>query len=491
MRPDITLVHPLFICKDPVEEKLMTPYFPLGLMYLAAVLRDHGYTVDLFDCTFREDYREFEAYMREVRPPVVGITSLITIRRHALILADIAHRYGATVILGGPDPTGLPDRYLFYRSGGEFPVDMVVYDEGELTLLDVMRYLHAPGETFQRLEDIPGLRLRGEDGQVHATAPRPLIPNLDALPFPARDLVDMEAYRQAWRKAHGYWALSIINTRGCPYACTWCQKAVFGRTYRSRSAANAAEEMKHIKEVYAPDMLRVVDDITGVNRKWVLQWRDEVLRRDAAIPFECLTRVNLATEEMLSALRDIGCVKIYFGAESGSQKVLNAMKKGIRVEHIYQATERCKRLGIRTYFFMMVGYPGEEWEDLRLSVKLLRETLPDEFSTTIAYPLPGTEFYEQVRDRLMFESEWQLDWDYTAENRLLFRRDKYNTRFYRWVIRWFHKEWEDAWLAAGKPAPWWERVRVKVGLWVTRIMVRLLARVPAAATIRFMPAEGR
>ncbi|MEW5961745.1 MAG: radical SAM protein, partial [Chloroflexota bacterium] len=312
-----------------------------------------------------------------------------------------------------------------------------------------------------------------------------------ALPFPARDLVDLDAYRDAWRKAHGYWSLSLINTRGCPYACSWCQKAVFGRTYRHRSAANSAAEMRLIKQTYAPDQLRIVDDITGVKSRWVSQWQAEVLAQEAAIPFECLTRVNLAAEEMLAALKAMGCKKIYFGAESGSQKVLDAMNKGAKISQIYRAAELCKRLGIETYFFMMVGYPGEEWADLQLSVKLLRETLPDAFSTTLAYPLPGTPFYEQVRDRLMFEADWTLDWDYTAENRLLFQRGRYNTLFYRWVIKWFTKEWEDAWLRQGKPAPRLKRWRIKAGLWLARSMVCLLARSPAASTVRFQPAEGR
>lgn len=492
MRPDITLVHPLFISKDPMEQRLMTPYFPLGLMYLAAVLRQHGYTVEMFDCTFREDYTEFDAYMQRVKPRVVGITSLITVRRHALILGEIAKRHGATVIYGGPDPTGVPERYLTHRSDGEFVADMVVFDEGELTLLDVMNMLYQRGNPAEDWRDIPGLRLRGDDGRIFATPPRPLIADLDTLPFPARDLVDMDAYRRAWKAAHGYWSLSLINTRGCPYACAWCQKAVFGRTYRSRSPENSAEEMRLIKKTYAPDMLRIVDDITGVRRTWVPQWRDAILARDARIPFECLTRVNLATEEMLTALKEAGCVKIYFGAESGSQKVLDAMQKGARVEQIERAAALCKRIGIRTYFFMMVGYPGEEWEDLLASVRLLRKTLPDEFSTTIAYPLPGTKFYEQVRDRLLFQTdEWHLDWEYTAQNRLLFQRDRYNTRFYRWVVRWFHKEWEDAWLAAGKRVDWRERLKIKVGVWAMRLIVRLLAHLPGSTTVRFQPAPGR
>lgn len=491
MSIDIALVHPLFIKKDPVEKKIMTPYFPLGLMYLASVLRKNGYEVELFDCTFRKDFDEFENYVKTRKPKIVGITSLITIRRNALILADIAHRYGAKVILGGPDPTALPERYLLYKgTDNEFPVDAVVFDEGEITMLELANH-YFKNEPSDIME-IKGLRLRGKDGKVISTGHRELIQNLDSIPFPARDLVDMDDYRKAWKKAHGYWSLTIINSRGCPYHCSWCQKAVFGRKYRIRSPENSAEEMKLIKDVYSPDFIRVVDDITGVQRNWVLKWSEEVIKRNAQIPFECLTRVNLATEEMLKALKDMGCEKIYFGAESGSQKVLDAMEKGTTVEQIYKASELCKKLGIKTYFFMMVGYPGEDIEDLKLSVKLLRETLPDEFSTTIAYPLPGTKFYEQVRDRLMFESQdWMLDWDYTAENKLLFKREKYNTTFYRWVIRWFHREWKDAWYKAGKDASLFEKIRNKIELKITRAIVDTLAHVSTSNLVQFQPAEGR
>jgi len=492
LKPDIALIHPLFINKDPVEARIMTPYFPLGLMYLGAVLGSEGYGVEMFDCTFREDFSDFEAYMRRVRPAVVGITSLITVRRNALILAEIAKEHGASVIMGGPDPTGIPDRYLYHRAGdGSFPVDIVVFDEAELTIVELADHLFQRNGHNPALKEIAGLRLRDREGGVLATDDRPLIQDLDAIPVPARDLVDLEPYRQAWTKAHGYWSLSIINTRGCPYGCSWCQKAVFGRTYRSRSPENSAEEMRLLKDDYSPDQLRVVDDITGINKKWVTGWRDAVLDKEADIPFECLTRVNLATDEMLDDLKAIGCKKIFFGAESGSQEVLNAMNKGARVSQIYDAAERCKRLGIDMYFFMMVGYPGEEWSDLKLSAEMLRKTLPEDFSTTIAYPLPGTPFYEQMRDRLIFDSDWNLDWDYTAENRLLFQRERYNTFFYRLVIRWFHKEWEDAWLEAGQSRSRWRWSKVKLGLRFYRTAVSVLAHAPMTSNIRFQPAPGR
>ncbi len=491
MRPDILLVHPLFISKDPVEERIMTPYFPLGLMYLGSVLRDKGYTVEMFDCAFRKDYAEFEAYMKLHRPPVVGITSLITIRRNALILADIAKRYGATVILGGPDPTAIPERYLYYKGdSGTYPVDYVVFDEGELTVGELADHIFKQGDYIHDVREIAGLRIRGHNSDVTATTPRALISEIDTLPFPARDLVNMEDYQRAWTSRHGYWSLSIINTRGCPYKCSWCQKAVFGRRYRFRSPENSAREMRLIKDAYNPDQIRVVDDITGVSKKWVLAWRDEVIRSDAVIPFECLTRVNLVDPEIMGAFKDMQCRKIYFGAESGSQKVLDAMDKGIKVEDIYYAADLAKRTGIETYYFMMVAYPEENLNDLKQSVQMLRETLPDKFSTTIAYPLPGTKFFEQVRDRLLFESEWTIDWDYTAENKLLFRRDRYNTLFYRWVVRWFYREWKDERLKK-ENSSWSKRFRIKLELWIIRTIVHFLATFPARPRIQFQPAEGR
>lgn len=489
-RPDILLANPLFISKDPVEQKLMTPYFPLGLLYLAAVLRENAYSVAVYDGTFEADYDSFEQAMQYYRPRVVGLTALITTRTHALKLAEIAKRYGAYVIFGGPDPTGKPEAYLRYTDrGGQRVVDVIVWDEGEITLIELMNYLTGRDGGGLSLKQIKGLRYLNAQEEVESTPPRPPIENLDTLPFPARDLIDVDAYHEHWITAHGHWSLSMINTRGCPYACTWCQKGIFGRSYRSRSAANAAEEMRQIKEYYHPDQIRVVDDITGVDHKWVFEWRDEVIARQAQIPFECLSRVNLIDVPLVRALKDIGCTKIYFGAESGSQKVLNAMKKGTKVAQIYRAAEVCREVGIHLYFFMMVGYPGEDMDDLRQSVKMLVETQPDSFSTTIAYPLPGTEFYQQVRDRIAHDSE---DWAFTAENKLLFERGQYSTLFYRWVQIWFNKEWEVARIRSGRDQrSFYRRARGLLGLHASRTMVKMIGRLPNSGRVLFKPAPGR
>jgi anaerobic magnesium-protoporphyrin IX monomethyl ester cyclase len=252
-----------------------------------------------------------------------------------------------------------------------------------------------------------------------------------------------------------------------------------------------AEEMAEIKERYQPDQVRVVDDVMGINRDWVRSWHDAMLEKSAMIPFECLSRVDLIDEEMAQLLKDVRCRRIHFGAESGSQAVLDAMNKGTTVKQIYGAAELCRRLEIETYFYMMVGYPGENWPDLQKSVALLRDTHPDAFSTTIAYPLPGTPFYEDVRHRLAFTVQANPDWLHTAENRLLFRRKRYSTSFYRRVIRWFHSEWRDARLGIdGRPSPlaW---LTAKASLWRDRLLVHAYAQLPGMAQSAFHPSvEG-
>jgi anaerobic magnesium-protoporphyrin IX monomethyl ester cyclase len=248
-----------------------------------------------------------------------------------------------------------------------------------------------------------------------------------------------------------------------------------------------AEEMAQIRERYRPDQIRVVDDVMGIDRDWVRSWHDALLEKEAVIPFECLSRVDLMDEEMARLLKEVDCRRIHFGAESGSQTVLDAMNKGTTVEQIHRAAELCRRLDIETYFYMMVGYPGEDWSDLERSVALLRDTRPDAFSTTIAYPLPGTPFHEEVRDRLAFEGQAMPDWLHTAENRLLFERGRYSTFFYRRVIRWFHSEWRDARLGADGRVPPLKWLMAKASLWRDRFLVRVYAQLPGRARSQFRP----
>jgi anaerobic magnesium-protoporphyrin IX monomethyl ester cyclase len=467
---DLLLANPLFLHEDPVEQRLMTPYFPLGLLYLASSAREAGYSTNIFDAMFEDGDDSFAAALERERPQVVGISVLATVRAAALRLAEMAHHQGAIVVVGGADPTGRPESYLLHEADGSQPVDVVVVGEGEQTLLELLPVLLEGGPLDGRLDQINGLAYRNGNGQVQRTANRKHCSDLDSLPLPARDLLDLEKYRKAWRERHGFFSLSIIATRGCPYGCKWCQKSVFGRSFRPRSPEAVAGEMQLIKEQYDPDQLRIVDDVMGIDRAWVRKWHDAVLARDAVVPFECLSRVDLMDEEMVRLLREGGCVRIAFGAESGSQQVLDAMNKGTRVEQILAAAELCRSNGMETYLYIMLGYPGEAWEDILKTVDLLKAARPDQFSSTIAYPLPGTEFFEEVGHRLLDIP----DWDYTAENRLLFQRE-YSTSFYRWVQRWLHQEWHEARERHGDDsASFLQRVGTQGRRWFARGMVEFL-----------------
>jgi anaerobic magnesium-protoporphyrin IX monomethyl ester cyclase len=473
---ELMLVNPLFLHEDPVEWRLMTPYFPLGLLYLAATARDAGYTVSIFDAMFQDNDQAFVAALEREKPKVVGLSVLATVRTAALRLAELAHRHGATVVVGGADPTGRPESYLRHQANGSQPIDVVVVGEGEQTLLELLPLLLNGEKTKGRLQEIEGLAYLNADDNVVATAARQHCADLESLALPARDLIDIEAYREAWRARHGIFSLSLIATRGCPYGCKWCQKSVFGRSFRPRPPEAVADEMRLIKEEYRPDQLRIVDDVMGIDRNWVRAWHAAVLERDAAVPFECLSRVDLMDEGLVRMLKEAGCIRIAFGAESGSQKVLDAMNKGTSVDQIRRTANLCRHHGIEVYFYIMLGYPGEEWSDIRKTVDLLTETRPDQFSSTIAYPLPGTEFYEEVKHRLLDAP----DWDYTAENRLLFQRE-HSTRFYRWVQRWLHQEWHLARMRQGQEqATFGDWVRRLGGVWVSRGLVHLL---------RFLPGE--
>ncbi|MBT7040998.1 MAG: B12-binding domain-containing radical SAM protein [Bacteroidetes bacterium] len=461
-QPDILLVNPHF-----AEDHYAN--FPLGLLYIASVLRNKGYTVDVFDGTLKKTLANFKNKIEKTCPKIVGITSLITSRSDVMVIAEISKKYGCTVIVGGPDPTSEPNKYL--GGNNKKIVDFVVSGEGEITMLELVNHLLRRGDFLPDVRNINGLCFLDKSGELISTEKRLPIENLDTIPFPARDLVDMSEYKQFWKQHQEQWMISMITSRGCPYSCTWCHKGIFGRTFRARSPVNIAEEMKEIKEHYNPDRISFQDDTIGINRKWVFELRDAVLDNNAIIPFEINSRVDLADILMLTALKDIGCEKIYFGVESGSQNVLDLMKKGTKVEQIYNAANLCRQLGIEFHFFMMVGYPGETFVDLKLSLDLLTKTLPDSFSTSIAYPLYGTDFYEIVKEnihpRVMLPK--------VGENQLIFQREGFNTRYYHWIQRLFQKEWQVRRCREGYDVlPLSKRINDIIGLFVSRFMVKLL-----------------
>jgi len=293
----ITFAHPLFLAHDSTELEASSPYFPLGLLYLASYVRERGHDVTIFDGTFEQSESAFVAHLKAHKPDVVGISALITSRSTALRLAALAAEAGATVIFGGPDPTADPTPYL-----ADAAVDVVVHHEGEQTIVRLLDLFDAGELTLHTLAQEPGVAYRSA-GQVKINDPRPPIENLDELPLPARDLIDMDRYLHQWQEDNGYTSITVATTRGCPYGCAWCSDAVHGDGYRQRSPESVAAELKHLKEQYHVESIRVIDDVDGIDREWIDAWATEAIKIDAAIPFEGLNKLA-RTDLPLLEVRD-------------------------------------------------------------------------------------------------------------------------------------------------------------------------------------------
>jgi radical SAM superfamily enzyme YgiQ (UPF0313 family) len=293
----ILFCHPLFLYENPAEAAVSSPYFPLGLLYLAGYVRERGHEVAVFDGTFAKDRDEFTAALQAEQPEVVGFSALLPTRETALALAQTARRVGAYVVFGGPDPTYSPEAYLVQPQ-----VDLVVHHEGEQTMAALLDRLDRGELTLESLREEPGIAFRAA-GEIVINQPRPPIENLDELPLPARDLVDMDRYLESWEANHGYASMTISTTRGCPYGCEWCRDSVHGQGYRQRSPENVAAEVKHLKEIYRIDRLRVIDDVDGMDRDWITAWSEAAEDLEAVIPFEALSELKRQDVPMLD-LRD-------------------------------------------------------------------------------------------------------------------------------------------------------------------------------------------
>ena len=289
----ILFCHPMFLSKSPDEQAASSPYFPLGLLYLAGYVRERGHEVAMFDATFAKDESAFAEALTAEKPDVVGISALLPTREMALVLAKMAHEFGAVVVVGGPDPTKTPANYLKAPQ-----VDIVVHHEGEQTIAALLDLFDTDNLTVATLHNELGVAFR-DLGQVVVMQPRPPIENLDTLPQPARDLIDVSRYLNVWKETNGYSSITISTTRGCPYGCEWCQDAVHGNSYRQRSPESVAAEVKLLKELYEVDRLRVVDDVDGIDREWLEAWEETAVSLDAVIPFEGLNELERQDIPML------------------------------------------------------------------------------------------------------------------------------------------------------------------------------------------------
>jgi anaerobic magnesium-protoporphyrin IX monomethyl ester cyclase len=464
---DVLLTHSYHLYYDRKQSRKMQPYPPLGTLYAAALLRRAGLSVAVFDTMLNDPEEGFAAALHDHRPRLVVVFEdnfnflskmcLTRMREVAYHILEISNRAGIATLANGSDAS---DHTLDYLQQG---FRSVLLGEAEWTLLEAALHLLKGDE--QALNQVAGLAYLSKDtGEVVRTPRRSLMRNLDDLPFPSRDLIDTNQYRSAWKAAHGYFSLNLVASRGCPYRCNWCAKPIYGDSFSVRSAGMVAEEMRQLKYDCGAEHLWFADDIFGLRAKWLRELATEVERLDAAVPFKMQSRVDLMTADNVCSLRRAGCAEVWMGAESGSQKILDAMDKGTRVAQIAKARENLRREGIRACYFLQFGYPGENWQDIQNTIKLVRDTRPDDIGVSVSYPLPGTKFFDRVQAQLGEKKNWS-----DSEDLAMMFQGAYTNEFYRALHDALHAQ-VDSWNSCspdgagrdpkvhGEPDALWRRV---------------------------------
>ena len=432
---DVLLTHSYHLPYDAKQLRKMQPYAPIGTLYTATALRANGISVAVFDAMLEPPTAAFSKVLRQHRPQIVAVYEddfnflskmcLTRMREVAWEIANQAKVQGALTIVHGSDSTDHPE--LFLKNG----FDYVLCGESEKVLVDVCS-AYLSGESIPMLDGMVTLNAKDEVSRSRERLARN--PDWAHLPSPARDLIDMEPYRKAWTKAHGYFSANLVASRGCPFQCNWCAKPISGDRFQLRSAAVVAKEMLQLKQGGATH-LWFGDDIFALNHRWVKDLAAEVERCGAAVPFKVQSRADLMSEETVRNLKLAGCAEVWMGVESGAQSILDAMDKGIGLETIVNARARLRAAGIHACFFLQFGYPGETWHELQQTIAFVRETRPDEIGISFSYPLPGTKFYDRVRSQIGHKHNW-ID----SDDLCMIFKAAYTTDFYRAVREALHAE---------------------------------------------------
>lgn len=406
----------------------MKPYPPLGILYICSHLREKGVNAEVFDSTFSSRQKLFDL-LQQGPPSVLGVYANLMTRSNVVEILKVAKDAGWRTLVGGPEPSAYVQEYL--AAGA----DVVVIGEGELTLEELVPALR--DHAFDKLHQIDGIAFRSPDGSVVRTKPRAQIGDIDAQPWPARESIDMAKYVEVWRKHHGMGSVSLITARGCPYHCRWCSHEVFGKTHRRRKPVSVADELEWLIDRYQPQMAWMADDVFTIHHGWLFQYADELKRRGLKLPFECISRADRLNLKIVETLAEMGCFRVWIGSESGSQRILDAMERGVTVEQVQSSVALCRSAGIQTGMFLMWGYEGEDLSDIEATVEHVKKTDPDIFFTTVSYPIKGTPYFSDVAERVESLKPWR-----ESSDREFKVRDRHSREFYRFADKLLRSEVE-------------------------------------------------
>jgi anaerobic magnesium-protoporphyrin IX monomethyl ester cyclase len=400
----VTLVYPYF---RPSNDNSIFRFPPLGLGYIAAYVKAHGVSVQLVDCTFAGEKEALER-IRRSRPRIIGVQVMFSMKEKALEFARLLRRDCELLVAGGPLPTSDPEEFLSC-------FDVVVVGEGEQTMLELVQAV----QEGIGLANVPGIAFK-EKGEVIFTAPRPFMEDLDSVPFPSREMFDNDAYKRYYMKSFGYSTTSVMTSRGCPFQCDFCSRPVFGNRFRSRTAANVADEVEAVRGL-GYERVWFADDCFTLNRKRLLSICNELVRRRMHIGWECLSRVDTVDLPIAEKMKEAGCVRVFFGLESGNNAILKMMNKQATVKQAEDAVNVFRKAGVQTGAFFILGYPGENDRTVLDTVDFASSLPLDYLSFTFPYPIPGTLLFERVKDRMVCEDWKEPDGFHLIKHRLLFR----------------------------------------------------------------------
>ena len=429
----VLLTNSYFYKLDSKQWKYKQPYPPLGALQAAAVVRNAGFETHFYDSSLSDRPTEIRSALLQTNPDYFIIYEdgfnyltkmcLTVMREAAFKMAVLAKEQGCTVIINSSDAT---DHYEKYFDQG---VDFVLRGEGEETLKTLLQCL----EQKEDATHLSGLALR-VNGATCVTPLRPVLRALDSLPLPAWDLVDLQDYRKIWEARYGYFSLNIATTRGCPYKCNWCAKPIYGNRYNSRSPEHVVAEIELLLQQYKPDHFWMCDDIFGLKPNWISQFKELIQKKNLSFRYKIQSRVDLLLEEgIVRSLAASGCDTVWLGAESGSQKILDAMDKGTTIAEIKEATRQLRHHGIKVAYFLQFGYPGEMKEDIDATLQMVLDQMPDEIGISVSYPLPGTKFYEQVKSQLIEKQNWT-----DSDDLAMLYHNTYPIAYYKILQRYVH-----------------------------------------------------
>jgi radical SAM superfamily enzyme YgiQ (UPF0313 family) len=425
----ILLTHGYFLEEDEREKLIMKPYVPLGILYISAYLEKNGFDNSIFDSTF-SSFEKFKTNLKNTAPDVIGIyTNLMTklnVLRIIKFIRSEKQLERMKIVLGGPEVRNHAKEFLLHGA------DVLVIGEGEETMLQLMQHFSAGKD---ELSQVKGIAFIDAKKDICINEDQRLLRSMDELHFPNRKKIDLQKYFDAWKNAHGSSTLSLSTMRGCPYTCKWCSRAVYGGTYRRRSAKLVVDEIVSLQSQYTFDNIWFVDDVFTISHKWLNEFSDEIEKRKVKFRYEIITRADRMNEEVIDLLVKSGCFRVWIGAESGSQNVIDAMDRRVDVIQVREMIRLARKKGLEAGTFIMLGYPGETQNDIKETIRHLNDSAPDHFTITLAYPIKGTPLYTETENKFIDPKDWEISTDRDID----FKRT-YSRRYYDYALRWVHNE---------------------------------------------------